>query len=219
MSINKKLQFVIPTTVVDNNGISNYNYPKFKIKNIENKGLGVVATEDLTSQDINKVLIYGGVLLTDKQYKKFIKINNDLNFENNSSNSIISYITKANDLYLNADPVLYNDDTKMGWIGSYVNEVSEISNSVYNAELIVLSPEDLKEYQLQINKLPDCINKTQIVGISIKYIVKKEQEITAYYGESFIRNNYKQKQPQITYNEDGSSLVINDNVNSLTPKK
>ena len=167
------LQFVIPT-IVGNNGNKKYNFDKFKIKKIKKKGFGVVATEDFTIQDINKVLIFGGILFNDKQYKRYIKINNNLKFENNLCNSNISHITKANDTtelenyYLIANPILYNDDIKNGWIGSFVNEVSEKSHKIYNAELIVLSQEDLIKYQTQIENLPDCIDKTHIVGICIK---------------------------------------------------
>jgi hypothetical protein len=68
--------------------------------------------------------------------------------------------------------------------------------------------------------LPNCIDKTCIVGICIKKIVKKDIEITAYYGgeETFHRVNYVAKKPQIIYKEDGS-YIIQDNYNILTPKK
>ena len=156
------LQFVIPTII--NNS---YNYNKFKITEITNKGLGVVATEDLVLEDINKVLVHGGILFNDKQYKKYMKLNNDLKFENNDCNSNIFHITKANvlnepDFYLIANPILYNNNNyKNGWIGSFVNEVSvNESNKTYNAELIVLSEDDIINYQHQINQLPDCIDKS-----------------------------------------------------------
>ena len=100
MSFCNDLQFVIPT-IIGMVGNQNYNYDKFEIKKIRNKGLGVVATQDFTIQDINKVLIHGGILFNDKQNKKYMKINNDLKFENKLCNSNINHITKANDSYLN----------------------------------------------------------------------------------------------------------------------
>jgi hypothetical protein len=220
MSFHNDLKLVIPTIVVDDNGISNYKYDKFKIKKIAHKGLGVVVTEDLTIHDINKVLVFGGILFNDKQHKKYMKINNDLKFGNNVCNSNISHITEVNDKYLNANPILYNDDIKMGWIGSYVNELSESSHLVYNAELIVFSNEDIIKYKTQIDRLPDCINKKNIVGIRIKHVIKKNKEITVNYGdnESFDRVNYKQKQPEISLNEDGTLLEVID-CNVLIPRR
>jgi len=220
MNFHNNLELVIPTIIVDENGIKTYNYGKFKVKKVPYKGFGVVTTEDLTIHDINKVLVYGGILFNDKQHKKYMKLNNDLKFENKVYNSNISYITEANDHYLNANPILYKDETKMGWIGSYVNELSVNSRLIYNAELIVFSPDDLITHQSQINLLPSCINKEQIVGIRIKYVVKKNKEITVNYDDnnSFIRVNYKQKQPDISFNEDGSLAAVN-NFNFLTPSK
>ena len=50
-------------------------------------------------------------------------------------------------------------------------------------------------------------------------LLKKNEEITVNYGDdkTFIRVNYKQKQPQITYNEDGSLLELH-NVHLLTAR-
>jgi hypothetical protein len=216
--ISNNIQIVIPT-IVGIPGNEHYNYPKFKITTVKGKGLGVIATEDLTTQDLNKFLVHGGIVFNDKQYKKYIKLSNDLKFENNLCNSNISHITQANNHYLNANPILYKDKIKNGWIGSYVNEVNIRSRKEYNADLIVLTPEQVIYYKSQIDNLPDCIDKNHIVGICIRYAVKKNEEITVNYGdeETFIRVNYKQKQPQITYNEDGSVLELH-NVHVLSPR-
>jgi len=216
--ISNNIQIVIPT-IVGIPGNEHYNYPKFKITTVKGKGLGVIATEDLTTQDLNKFLVHGGIVFNDKQYKKYIKLSNDLKFENNLCNSNISHITQANNHYLNANPILYKDKIKNGWIGSYVNEVNIRSRKEYNADLIVLTSEQVIYYKSQIDNLPDCIDKNHIVGICIRYAVKKNEEITVNYGdeETFIRVNYKQKQPQITYNEDGSVLELH-NVHVLSPR-
>ena len=216
--ISNNIQIVIPT-IVGIPGNQHYNYSKFKVTTVKGKGLGVVATEDLTSQDLNTFLVHGGIAFNNKQHKKYIRLSNDLKFENNLCNSNISHITQANNHYLNANPILYKDEIKMGWIGSYVNEVSIRGRKQYNAELIVLTPEQVIQYRSEIDNLPDCIDKNHIVGICIRYAVKKNEEITVNYGddETFIRVNYKQKKPQITYNEDGSVLELN-NVHVLTPR-
>lgn len=220
---NQVLKFVIPTVdLIDNS----YKYGKFKITNIPNKGLGIVTVKDLDINDLNSILIFGGILFNKKQYKKYIKLEDDLKFSNNSCNSNISHITLASvdlpEQYLIANPLLYKDknNIKNGWIGSFVNEISDGCNETYNSELIVLSKEDIINCQSQIDLLPNCIDKRCIVGICIKNIVKKDIEITAYYGgeETFNRVNYVAKKPQIIYEEDGS-FRIQDNYNILTPKK
>ena len=129
--ISNNIQIVIPT-IVGIPGSQFYNYPKFKVTAVNGKGLGVLATEDLTSQDLNKFLVHGGIVFNDKQHKKYIRLSNDLKFENNLCNSNISHITQANNHYLNANPILYKDEIEMGWIGSYVNEVSIRSRKQYN---------------------------------------------------------------------------------------
>ena len=180
---NDDLKFIIPSINNDNN---EYRYDKFKVVDIPNKGLGVVVTEDLKINDINSFIVYGGILYNSKQFKKYMKLNNDLKFDNNKNISNISHITKAsllneNENYLIANPILYNNPYKFGWIGSYVNEVSENSNEIYNAELIVLSDIDKLKYKSSIDKLPNCIDKRYIVGIRIIYAIRKGMEVTAYY--------------------------------------
>ena len=85
------LQFVIPT-IVGTAGNQYYNYPKFKITTIKGKGLGVVATEDFTTQDINKFLVFGGIAFNNKQHKKYIRLSNDLKFDNNLCNRFSLFI-------------------------------------------------------------------------------------------------------------------------------
>ena len=214
------LKFVIPTVVGSPpNGI--YNYDMFEVKKTLNKGLGVFATKDFTLEDTNKFLVYGGILFNEKQHQKYKKVTNDLKFDNKlcCSNPNLSHIAKFDDCYLNANPNLYNDKVKFGWIGSYVNEVSANSTQLYNSELIVLSPEDIILYESKIKQLPNCIDKNHIVGIRIKYALKKGDEVTVYYGDTYVRVNYTERTTQITRNEDGSLLAVNNNCNILTPRK
>ena len=73
---------------------------------------------------MNSILIFGGILFNKKQYKKYIKLEDDLKFSNNSCTSNISHITLASvdlpEQYLIANPLLYKDknNIKNGWIGS-----------------------------------------------------------------------------------------------------
>lgn len=171
-----------------------WNYKGMAIKNIEGKGLGVVATQDLIE---GTWVLYPGKVISVYEEGQIAKS------KYSSDRTVKNYLCELKDIhgktvYLNGHPTLKPPDcTDLHWIGAYINEASEGTNEIVNCDMLNLNKTQIE--RILPDDLPSSISREAVVIVQLNQDIEAGTELCTYYNRNRSKtNSYVAKQPNST---------------------